>query len=71
MIFSLISDVEGGSCQLIGSPVYVNKVNQTREGIKVSDADKDSLFSTQIIHIQESKLIIQNYLHIISISMLF
>lgn len=63
MIFSLISDVERGSCQLIGSPVYVNKVNQTREGIKVSDADKDSLSRTQIIHIQESKLIKQNLMN--------
>lgn len=63
MIFSLISDVEGRSCQLIGSPVYVNKVNQSREGIKVSDADKDSLSRTQIIHIQESKLIKQNLMN--------
>lgn len=50
MIFSLICDVEGGSCQLIGSPVDVNKVNQSREGIKVSDADKDSISSTQRIY---------------------
>lgn len=47
MIFSLISDIKGGSCQLIGSPVYVNKVNQSRKGIKVSEADKDSLSSTK------------------------
>lgn len=47
MVLSFLCNVEGGSCQLIGSPVYVDKVNQSRICIKISDADKNILHCKQ------------------------